>query len=258
MDEAARLVTVTAENVDQERFFCYKSKPKTEGYLNKRTWLEDRFAEGLAIRMIYEGKRSVAFIETIPGEYAWRAVDASDYLVIHCLWVVGKGKGKRYAGWLLEACEEDAHRQGKAGVVMVASEGNWLCGKEAFLRYGYEIVEEAPPSFSLLVKRFDPHDRLPSFTGNWEAKAKRFGEGATILYADQCPYMPDAVSGAVKIFEDRGIPVRAVKMETVEEVRVLSPTPYGVFAIILNGEVFAYHYLLDKEVKQLDMLLAGG
>ncbi|MBZ0305899.1 MAG: GNAT family N-acetyltransferase, partial [Anaerolineae bacterium] len=88
------IVTVTAENVDQYGFFCFKSKAKAEGYQRKRRWLMDRFAEGLQIKLLYEGERSVGFVEFMPGESTWRVVNAPDYLVIHCLWVVGTGKGK--------------------------------------------------------------------------------------------------------------------------------------------------------------------
>lgn len=94
MAENVRVVTVDATNVEQERFFCYKSKPRTEGYRSKLTWLHDRFAEGMKVKILYEGKRSVGFIEYMPGEMAWRAAEAPNYLLIHCLWVVGKGKGK--------------------------------------------------------------------------------------------------------------------------------------------------------------------
>lgn len=29
------------------------------------------------------------FIEYIPGAFGWRAVFAEDYMLIHCLWVMG-------------------------------------------------------------------------------------------------------------------------------------------------------------------------
>lgn len=85
------LVHVTAENVDKTGFFCKMSGKKTPGYQRKLAWLKQRFAEGLDIRMLGEGERG--FIETIPGEHAWRAINAEGYLVIHCLWVVGHSKG---------------------------------------------------------------------------------------------------------------------------------------------------------------------
>ena len=78
MSDDFRIVTVDADNVDEERFFCYKSKPKTEGYHRKLAWLRERFAEGMRIKIVYEGKRSVGFVEYIPGEFAWRAVEAAN------------------------------------------------------------------------------------------------------------------------------------------------------------------------------------
>jgi len=83
MNDDVRIVTVDASNVAERGFFCYKSKPKSEGYLRERDWLEQRFLEGLRIKIVYEGKRSVGFIECIPGEFAWRAVEAPDYLLIY-------------------------------------------------------------------------------------------------------------------------------------------------------------------------------
>ena len=89
------ITTVTKENVDSEGFFCYMSKPKSEGYRNKLDWLKARFDEGLVIKKLNLPERG--FIEYIPGEFAWRPVYAPEYMFIHCLWIVGKSKGKGYA-----------------------------------------------------------------------------------------------------------------------------------------------------------------
>jgi hypothetical protein len=37
-----KIITVDATNVAQQGFFCYKSKPKTEGYRRKLAWLNSR------------------------------------------------------------------------------------------------------------------------------------------------------------------------------------------------------------------------
>ena len=85
------------------------SKRKSPGYRQKRAWLAKRFAEGLKVQIVHEtGGRDVGFVEYIPGEYAWRAVHAPGYLVIHCLWVVGKGKGKGHGSRLVQVCLDDA------------------------------------------------------------------------------------------------------------------------------------------------------
>lgn len=144
MGEDVRIVTVSASNVAQQGFFCYKSKPKSEGHRRKTDWLRQRFAEGLTIQTVFEGKRSVGFIEYIPGEYAWRAAYAPGHLMIHCLWVVGKAKKKGYGSRLLQTCIEDARRLGKRGVAMVTSKRVWLAGSQILLRNGFEIVDRGP------------------------------------------------------------------------------------------------------------------
>ena len=42
MDLDVRIVNVDGFNFETEGFFCYKSKPKSEGYQRKLTWLKDR------------------------------------------------------------------------------------------------------------------------------------------------------------------------------------------------------------------------
>jgi ribosomal protein S18 acetylase RimI-like enzyme len=255
MSEVVEIITVDESNVDEHGFFCYKSKPKSEGYQNKLGWLRGRFDDGLRIKMIHEGDRSVGYVEYIPSEYSWRVVDAPGYLVIHCLWVVGRAKSKGYGTRLLDECLQDARKMEKHGVVMVSSKGNWLANEKAFFKNGYEKVDTAPPSFDLLVNRL-ADGPMPTFPDNWDERCQQYGHGMTIVYADQCPYMPDAVEHARSTFEDRGIKTKVVLLESPEEIRVKSPTAYGVFGIVLNGKLFSYHYLGKKEIRRLDELLA--
>ena len=151
MTDTVEIVTVNASNVTQNGFFCYRSKPKSEGYRRKLAWLEQRFAEGMQIKIVVENERPVGFIETIPGEFAWRAVNAAGFLVIHCLWVVGRAKKKGYGSRLLNACLEEARNDHRNGVAMVTSRGNWLAvhlravarGQPA-ARRDYRQVDVAP------------------------------------------------------------------------------------------------------------------
>jgi len=255
MSHHYEIATVDAGNVDNHGFFCYKSKPKSPGYRNKLVWLRERFDEGLTIKIVYEGERSVGFIEYIPGEHTWRVVDAPGYLVIQCLWVVGRAKGKGYASALLGECVEDARKQGNRGLVMVSSRGNWLAHEKVFLKNGFERIDSAPLPFQLLVRQTGDGPR-PSFPENWDERLASFGPGVTVVYADQCPYMPDAVSHAVQVLEERGLKVRTVRLDDARSVREHSPSPYGVFAIVMDGQLFSYHYLGGKEIRRLDEMLA--
>ncbi len=251
MGESTRIVTVDASNLDEHGFFCFKSRRGSEGYVNKQKWLLDRFSEGMKIVLVYEGKRSVGFIEYIPGEYTWRAVDAPEHLVIHCLWVIGRAKKKGFGSKLLAECVDDARERGKAGVAMVASPKNWLANPKVFQKHGFESVDEAPPSFYLMVKSLGPGPS-PRFAVNWQERCESFGPGTTIVSSDQCPYHADAVQRAVTAFADRGIDARVVHLENCAQARSMSPTPYGVFWIICNGRLLSYHYLGRKEIKILD------
>jgi len=251
MSDSVEIITVDGTNIEEHGFFCYKSKPKSPGYQKKLHWLRQRFAEGLRIKILYENGRSVGFIEYVPGEHTWRVVQAPDYFVIHCLWVVGRGKKKGYGSRLLNECVEDARRLGKHGVATVSSRGNWVATEKIFLKNGFEDVGSAPPSFSLLAKKLQAGP-VPVFPQDWEKRLRYYSPGVTIVYADQCPYMPDAVQQAVDAFATRGIEAQVVKLESSAAVRANSPTAYGVFGIVCDGRLLSYHYLGKKELRRLD------
>jgi hypothetical protein len=243
------IIDIDATNVEKQGFFCCMSKRKSPGYKQKRAWLDARFDEGLKLKMVHEiGGRNVGFIEYIPGEYAWRALHAPGYMVIHCLWVVGKGKGKGYAARLIEACLEDANAQGKNGVAMLASDRVWLAGKDIFLQNDFEEIDQAPPSFQLLVQRFnDAPD--PTFPTNWEARQASYGPGLTVVRTPQCPYIDDASNSVVEIGQELGIPSRVVELHSALEVQTQAPSPFGVFSILRDGKLLSYYYLLPKQLR---------
>lgn len=252
MNDTFELIPVNADNLDSQGFFCYMSKRKTPGYCQKHEWMAARIAEGLKLHMVHEtGGRTVGFIEYVPGEYAWRAVRAPGYLVIHCLWVVGKGKGKGYGARLIQRCLDDARAQGKHGVVMAASDGVWLAKKDIFLKHGFVEIAQAPPSFQLLACRFDDAAPLPTFPTDWEARQARYGAGLTVIRTPQCPYIEDATKTVLEFAAEKGIPAQVVTFQSARELQEYSPSPYGVFGIVLDGRLLAYHYLQRKDFDKL-------
>ncbi len=243
--------TVDASNVEEAGFFCYMSKRKTPGYQQKREWLEARFAEGLKIKILHEtGGRDTAFIEYIPGEYAWRAVHAPGYMFIHCIWVVGKGKGRGYGEVLLNECLEDARSQKLHGVAMLTSDRVWLAHKEFFEQNGFTEAAAAPPSFQLMVKRFGPGPE-PGLPTDWDVRARAFGRGLTILRTAQCPYIESATNALLGFARERGLRAKAVELKTAREVQEQSPSAYGVFGIVLDGKFLAHYYLAPKDFDKL-------
>ena len=251
MKSKYEIKTVNASNVDETGFFCYMSKRKEPGYKQKHEWLEARFAEGMKIKIIYEvGGRDTAFIEYIPGEYAWRAVHAPGYMFIHCLWVVGKGKGKGYGKLLIEECIKDARAQKMKGVAMLTSDRTWLAHKDIFERNGFAEVASAPPSFQLMVARFGS-EREADLPKNWADRARAFGPGLTVIRTPQCPYIENGARDILAFAKAKGIKAKSVELKTAKEVQERSPSAYGVFGTVLDGKLLAYQYLLEKDFDKL-------
>ena len=244
-----RIIDVAADNVEEKGFFCLMSRRKSAGYERKLEWLKARFQEGLIIKMLDLSEGGRGYIEYIPGEHAWRPVNAEGFLFIHCLWVVGKSKGKGYATLLLEECLADAKRQGAKGVAMVTSEGNWLVGQKLLLSRGFETVDQAPPGYELLAHSFNPAP-APSFPTDWDQRAASYGKGLTVIRTDQCPYLDDAVNTALEAARIRQIPARVIELTSAREVRERAPSPYGVFTILLDGTVLSHFYQPDARIKQ--------
>ena len=246
---APDLIHVTADNVVKTGFFCKMSGRKQPGYQRKLAWLEARFDEGLQIRMLGGGERG--FVEFIPGKYAWRAIaKAAPYLVIHCLWVVGRSKGNGFGQLLMREVIDYAQANGFKGVAAVTSGGNWLIGRDILAAQGFVSAASAAPSFELMVRKFDSATPDPKFSGGWDKKARAHGNGLVVFRTDQCPYLDDAVKHAAAFAKTQGLPFKEVELTSAADVRKLSPTPYGVFAIVKDGALWSYHYLLAKDLEK--------
>lgn len=240
------IITVTEADVEERGFFCKMSARGTRAWQAKRDWLHARFDEGLQLRLLGGGERG--FIEFMPGAKCWRAIDdAEDYAVIHCLWVVGRSKGHGYAKALLAEAEAWAQAQGYRGVAALTGSGNWLIAPGVLEHRGYRDIDKAECGFELTAKTF-ARGKLPRLTGGWHAKAEACGPGLTVLRSAQCPYLEGAAEHARRAAEAQGIAFHDRVIESAEELRALSPSAYGTYALVHDGKLMSYHYLLEKQI----------
>ena len=89
MNIKTNIIDVTIDKIaEYPQIICFIN-PKHEFYHLKIDWIKEQLENGLKIKLLYlEGeKRSIGFIEYIPGENCWRSVNAKDYMFIHCLWI---------------------------------------------------------------------------------------------------------------------------------------------------------------------------
>ena len=249
-----KIVDINAGNIDEEVLFCKKTKTKMPGYQNKVKWMKECFKEGLKYKVLYvkEGNKETSrgMIEYIPGEYNWRGIKANGWMVIHCIWVVGKAKKQGSGDKLLQVAIEDAKKLCMHGIVgMSAEKGGWVPNKKLFLKNGFVKVDEIEPNFSLYAKYFDENAPKPRFNPINKEKRNEYSQGATIIYTDQCPYITDLVED-LKGIDTKGN-FKAIKIDDCKEAQQNGLYPYGTYCIICNGEISLYKHTTKKELTEI-------
>jgi hypothetical protein len=237
------IVDTDAENILRYGVCGYKDLKKA-GYPEKVNWIKARLNEGLKLKTLYSDLDGTqGMIEYIPGEYCWRPVEAKGYMFIHCIFSGFKStyKGRGYGSLLLEECLKDAKEANLYGVAVVTRKGPFMAGQELFVKKGFEIVDSAPPDFNLLVYKFNTNAPSPEFKGNREERLKQYGNGLTIIRADQCPYTVKNVKEISEFAEKvYGIRPQVITLANYKEAQN-SPCAFGTFCIISNGKAIAYH-----------------
>jgi L-amino acid N-acyltransferase YncA len=217
---------------------CGNKDANNLGLRRKANWLKERYAEGLRYKVLRSEKfGDIGMIEYALGNHAWRPVEAEGYLVIHCLWVYGKHKGKGLGMLLLDSCLRDAKKSKCRGIAVITSSDSFMAGSGLFIKAGFVSVESIPP-YELLVKKFKATAPDPRFIVDRERVLKRHPKGLTILAADQCTYVIKSVERIVEASRTLGLEPRVVRVGSAKESREL-PTPYGVFSIVYDGKLIA-------------------
>jgi len=240
------IIDTNPDNICEYGFCGYKNI-KQEGYKRKIEWLKKRFSEGMKFKVLYSAKdEAVGFIEYIPGKYTWRAIEASGYMVIHCIVIMKREyKGKGYGKLLLKECLQDAKKEKMDGVAVVTTKSTWMAKKDLFLKNGFVLVDEAPPCFELLVKKF-ANAPSPIFKGDWEKRLQSYSAGLTIIRSDQCPYVAKSVKEINETAQKKyGIKAKMIELKNCKEAQS-APCAYGIFSIVYNGRVVADHPISNK------------
>ena len=113
-------IQVIKENIEEEHICCAISNNRDVQVSSKKSWLSERFDEGLVF--LKSAERGKCFIEYIPAEYAWNPIKVDGYTYIDCLWVSGSFKGHGYSNDLLNECIKDSKEQGRKGLCILSSE----------------------------------------------------------------------------------------------------------------------------------------
>jgi len=244
MNSKIKIISVNSENISEYQPVCFLN-PKNDGYLKKLKWLKERFSKGLITKLLYlenEGKCN-GFIEYIPGEHAWRAVDAKGYMFIHCIWISpNKYKEKGYGSLLVKECLKDTKKEGKYGVAVVTSEGPFMTGKALFLKNGFNSVAKDKPSYELMVKTIKSGP-LPKFR-DWEKQLSQY-QGLNIIYTYQCPWVARSIKELSEIAKKKGLKLKIVELENARQAQD-APSIYTAFNLIYNVKLLVDHYISSR------------
>ena len=196
-------------------------------------------------------------IEYMPAESAWRAVQAKNYFVIHCLQVPKKHAGQGLGSLLIQDCIRDAQSHGRDGVVALTTESGWCADRRIYLKNGFEVVDRSAPPFELLAYRLQGSE-LPSF-GNWKQRAPALGSGIFLYNSKQCPFWRGERNQARQAWlrSKYDLDARIVEVDD-SQIAQSNPCVWGTAGIVCNGEVINYvpggDATLLKKLKRLKMI----
>jgi len=241
-----QIIDTNADNIGTCSL-CGNKNANNLGHRRKTNWLKERYAEGLRYKVLRSKKHGdIGMIEYALGAHAWRPVEADGYLLIHCLWVYGKHKGKGLGSLLLESCLEDARKSKCRGIAVVTSSDRLMAGSDLFIKAGFVSVDRTTGSseasaapYELLVKKFKKTAPDPRFIVERDRLLETHRKGLTILAADQCPYVAKSVERIAEAARTLGLEPKVVRVGSPKASREL-PTPYGVFSIIYDGKLIAH------------------
>jgi hypothetical protein len=238
-------------------------RPEAIGYRKKATWLKKQFHKGLKVKLLYTERENkcIGFIEYTPSENAWRAIDAKNYLFIHCIWVyANKNRNHGYASMLIDECYRDAVNQRKLGVAAITSDGPFIVDKRVFVKNGFKSVAKTESQvgkkrqiFNLMLKPIKK-GILPKFR-DWSKQLARLS-GLNIIYSNQCPWVARGIKGMIEIAKEAGVKLKVFEMRNAQKAQQ-APSIYATFNLVYNGRLLADHYIshhrfrniIDKELK---------
>ena len=242
-------IRVTKDNLEDEHICCAISNNKDIQVSSKKSWLAERFDEGLVfLKSVERGK---CFIEYIPAENAWVPIEAPEYMYIDCLWVSGSLKGHGYSTDLLNACISDSREKGRQGLcILCAAKKKPFLADPKFLKYkGFSVSDEADNGIQLWYLPFSADAQMPKFKEC--AKHPHVDEkGYVLYYTNQCPFNAKYVPIMEQTARDNNIPFLAIHIESREDAQN-APAPVTNYALFYDGKYLTNEQMNDKKFLKL-------
>lgn len=242
-------IRVTKYNLDSEHICCAISNNNDIQVSSKKTWLSDRFDDGLVF--LKSTERGKCFIEYIPAENAWNPICAAAYMFIDCLWVSGSFKGHGYSNDLLFECIKDSKEKSKKGLCILSSaKKKPFLADPKYLKYkGFTVCDEADNGIQLWYLPFTENAEKPSFKEC--AKHPHIDEkGYVLYYTHQCPFNAKYVPVLEKAAKENGVKFNAIRLQNKNDAQN-APTPITNYALFFDGDYITNEQMNEKKFLKL-------
>ncbi len=240
-------LNLTADNIEREHICCaIAGQQHAEGVARKKKFLARGFKDGLVFRKL--DVRGKVFVEYAPAEAAWRPVHAPGYLVIHCLWVSGRYKGKQLGRELLEHCVEavgDRH-----GVVSVSGRRPYVTDTRFYMHHGFEVIDRTETGFDLVCFKQDATAPSPRFSESAKRGTVCQDKGVHFEYVYQCPFVPDCLRQMSEVAREFGLEVTTRELATVKSAQEAA-SPFGTFGAFLYGRLLTHELMSPNKFRKL-------
>jgi len=105
-------------------------------------WLRNMYEKGSRVKIASIDNDQVGFLHIMPIEICPWGPIGRDLMVIPCLTVIGKAKGRGIGRALINSTEEEAKRQGRKGIITIGYYHNrWFMPAPFFEKCGFSMIE---------------------------------------------------------------------------------------------------------------------
>lgn len=247
------IIELTPDNISEYGVCGYKDAKKHKELFNKINWYGNYYEKGLRIKVIMVDGFYQGMIEYMPGEFAYRPVEAAEYLFIQCVFTGFKKdyKKKGFGSLLINECVSDAKKLKMKGVASVVRKSSFMAASDIFLKNGFRIGETVKPDFAIVYKQFDDSINPPVFKKQVNQNILKYKNGLFILRSVQCPYTEKNVNAIVETAKKKyDIDASIINLEFHDDVQN-SPCPFGTFGIIYDGEIISHHPISNTRFENI-------
>jgi len=243
------IITLTKENLEQEHICCAISNNKDCQVSAKKSWLAERFADGLVFKK--GDVRGKCFIEYMPAEKAWCPIEANGYMHINCFWVSGQFKGQGNSNLLLAECIKDSRKKGKKGLCVISSKKKmpYLSDHKYLTHKGFLVADTAEPFYELMYLPFEKDGAKPCFKKSVKTP-KVSGKGLVLYYAYQCPFTAKYVPMIEEIVKSKPVSLKTIRFKTTEEAQN-APAPSTSYSLFYDGKFVTNEILSEQKFEKL-------